>query len=261
MEIENACLTSIRNELLVHPLYKEIKSPEQLRCFMEHHVFAVWDFMSLLKALQERLTKTASPWYPVGDPEVRYLINEIVVAEETDLNFYGKRQSHFEMYLDNMKKSGAETGKILDFLEQAKHGTDIFLVIATSDLPESIKQFLKLTFGIISEGKSHKIAAAFTYGREGLIPQMFSAIIENIQRNYLEVDLELFKYYFDRHIELDADEHGPMAFKMVEDLCGNDLEKWKEVEETAKTCLESRLLLWNGIRDEIKRNKFLTTNS
>ncbi len=248
----NTTLQPQTKKLLNHPLYSKITTPEHLRCFMEHHVFAVWDFMSLLKALQVKLTATTTPWVPVGNPELRYLINEIVLAEETDLNFFGKRQSHFEMYLDAMDKSGANKLKIEDFVAQVIHGTDIYLIIATSDLPKSIKQFLKFTFEIVTEGKPHKIAAAFTFGREGLIPDMFTSIIKNIQKKFPEEDLKLFKYYFDRHIELDADEHGPMAFKMVEELCENDPFKKEEVREVAQEALNSRIILWNGILEEIE---------
>ncbi|MCF4100250.1 DUF3050 domain-containing protein [Gillisia sp. M10.2A] len=245
-------------QLLNHSLYSKITEPEHLKSFMEHHVFAVWDFMSLLKSLQEKLTKTTTPWLPIGNPEIRYLINEIVLAEETDVNMQGEHQSHFEMYLDAMKTSGASTKEINDFTAQVAHGTDIFLIIAASNLPLSIKQFLKFTFEVIAEGKPHKVAAAFTFGREGLIPDMFTSIINNVQQNFPEEDLKLFKYYFDRHIELDADEHGPMAFKMIEELCDGDAKKWQEVEEVSKQALEKRILLWNGIEEEISKTVVLS---
>ncbi|WP_417885270.1 DUF3050 domain-containing protein [Zunongwangia sp.] len=240
-------------QLLDHSLYAQIKTPEQLQIFMEHHVYAVWDFMSLLKSLQQHLTQTKSPWFPIGNPETRYLINEIVLAEETDVNFYGKRQSHYEMYIDAMQKAGASTIKINSFLNQVIHGTDIYLIIATSELPWSIKQFVKFTFELIYEGKPHKIAAAFTFGREGLIPGMFSSIIKNIQQNFPEKDLQLFKYYFDRHIELDDDKHGPMAFEMITHLCGNNSEKWRDVQKIATKALEARIKLWNGIEEEVQK--------
>jgi len=248
----NGSLEPLTNQLITHPLYQKINTPEQLQIFMEHHVFAVWDFMSLLTALQEILTKTTNPWYPVGDPETRYLINEIVLAEETDINIHGKRQSHFEMYLEAMTAAEANKKKIEDLLMQVTHGTDIFLIIATSNIPVSIKQFLKHTFEVVYSREPHQIASAFTFGREGLIPDMFSAIIGKIQKNFPEDDLSLFKYYFDRHIELDADEHGPMAFKMVSDLCGKDEKKWNEVKHTAEKSLKSRLKLWDGIQAEIE---------
>lgn len=248
----NTSIEPLTKQLLNHSLYPKITKPAHLRCFMEHHVFAVWDFMSLLKFLQEKLTKTTTPWYPVGNPEIRYLINEIVLAEETDLNIDGKRQSHFEMYLKAMQSSGASTKKIEDFLNHVTHGTDIFLVIAVSDLPSSIKNFLLFTFGTISQGEPHKVAAAFTFGREGLIPAMFTSIINKIQQEFPEEDLKLFKYYFDKHIELDADEHGPMAYKMVEELCENDPVKIEEVKEIANHALKSRIALWDGILEEIE---------
>ena len=110
---------------------------------------------------------------------------------------------------------------------------------------------MKFTFEIVAEGKPHKIAAAFTFGREGLIPDMFTSIIKNIQQQFPEEDLKLFKYYFDRHIELDADEHGPMAYQMVEELCENDPIKKNEVEQVAREALESRIALWDGIEEQI----------
>ncbi len=248
----NTRLEPLTNQLINHSLYQKISTPEQLQIFMEHHVFAVWDFMSLLTALQEKLTKTTNPWLPVGNPETRYLINEIVLAEETDINMFGKRQSHFEMYLDAMEAAGADKTKIEDFLMQVGHGTDIFLIIAASKLPISIKQFLKTTFETVYSREPHKIASAFTFGREGLIPEMFNSIIGKVQQNFPKEDLSQFKYYFDRHIELDGDEHGPMAFRMVSELCEDDKMKWQEVEATAKKALESRLELWDGIEAEIE---------
>lgn len=244
-----------RNQLLQHPLYKIVESPFDLQLFMQHHVYAVWDFMSLLKALQQQLTCTKTPWFPIGNAEHRYLINEIVLAEETDINTFGKRQSHFEMYIDAMQKAGASTETINDFLAQIQHGTDVFLVIAKSNLPVSVKLFLNFTFNLVQEGKLHKIAAAFTFGREELIPDMFTSIIKEIQQNFPEEDLSLFTYYFERHIELDGDEHGPMALQLVEELCGNDPIKWQEAEDCAKEALQIRLQLWNGIAKEINYHK------
>ena len=98
--------------------------------------------MSLLKALQNKLTCTTTPWLPIGNPQVRYLINEIVVAEETDLAFDGTRQSHFEMYLDAMQQCGANTKEINAFLENVKTTQNIFVSIKQSDLHPNVKAFL-----------------------------------------------------------------------------------------------------------------------
>ena len=57
-------LVPLKDALLNHPLYRRIDTLPALRLFMEHHVFAVWDFMSLLKELQRRLCCTTVPWAP-----------------------------------------------------------------------------------------------------------------------------------------------------------------------------------------------------
>jgi len=239
----------LQDKLLDHPLYSKIKTPADLLVFMEHHVYAVWDFMSLLKALQNGLTCTKTPWKPVGNSQTRYLINEIVLAEETDINAYGKRQSHYEMYIDAMRKAGASTVGIDNLV-----ATD-FDVISLNDaiaaVPASVSQFLKFTFEIIDKGNLHEIAAAFTFGRENLIPSMFTAIIGEIEVNFPAKDLSDFKYYFERHIELDEDVHGPMALQMISHLCGADAQKWNDVIMVSKEALQVRLKLWDGILSEI----------
>ncbi|RAR72525.1 DUF3050 domain-containing protein [Flavobacterium aciduliphilum] len=250
IETINHSIQQYKNQLLTHSLYEKVKTIEDLHCFLEHHVYAVWDFMSLLKALQNKLTCTTTPWLPIGNPEVRYLINEIVVAEETDLALDGSRQSHFEMYLNAMKSCGANTIPVITFLENLKSTQNIFVSIKQSVLHPKVKEFLDFTFRIIEEGKSHKIAAAFTFGREDLIPSMFTEILKNFQTNFPEIQLNELIYYFERHIELDADEHGPMAMQMIKELCDSET-KWKEVEETAIQALEKRVGLWNAIEETI----------
>ncbi len=244
----NQSISNYKNELLHHSMYDKVKSIEDLHCFLENHIYAVWDFMSLLKALQSKLTCTTTPWLPVGNPATRYLINEIVVAEETDLAFDGSRQSHFEMYLDAMLECGANTKPITTFLENVTATQNIFVSIKRSDLHPSVKAFLDFTFRVIEEGKPHKIAAAFTFGREDLIPNMFTEILKNFQKNFPETKLDKLVYYFERHIELDADEHGPMAMQMMNELCDTET-KWKEVEEVSILALEKRIGLWNAIEE------------
>ncbi len=249
----NNKIQGYKNQLLAHSLYEKVKTIEDLHCFLENHIYAVWDFMSLLKALQNKLTCTTTPWLPIGNPQVRYLINEIVVAEETDLAFDGTRQSHFEMYLDAMQQCGANTKEINAFLENVKTTQNIFVSIKQSDLHPNVKAFLDFTFRIIEEGKAHKIAAAFTFGREDLIPSMFTEILKNFQTNFPETDLSKLIYYFERHIELDADEHGPMAMQMISELCGTNEVKWKELEEVSIEALEKRIGLWNAIEEQVEQ--------
>jgi len=247
----NNKIQSQKEQLLHHPLYKKVQTIEDLHCFLENHVYAVWDFMSLLKALQAELTCTTTPWFATKNPETRYLINEIVLAEESDLTINGRRQSHYEMYIEAMQSCGADTKGIEGFLSEVHSLHNIFVAIKQSDLHPNIKSFLDFTFRVIEEGKPHEIAAAFTFGREDLIPSMFTAILKNFQANFPKTDLSQLIYYFERHIELDTDEHGPMAMKMITELCGEDPKKWNEVADISIRALEKRIGLWDAIEEQI----------
>ena len=217
----NQSIHLLRQDLLNHSLYSKIKNINDLQKFAETHIFAVWDFMSLLKSLQLQLTCTNTPWVPNKNSETAYLINEIVLAEETDINQVGERKSHYELYLEAIKSFGADTNDIDLFLNKLKN-EDVFNAINSSNIPKEVKDFLEFTFKIIEEGKPHKVAAAFTFGRENLIPSMFTAILKNFQKNFPEQDISKLIYYFERHIELDEDEHGPMALEMVVELASRN---------------------------------------
>ena len=243
-----------RNNLLNHRLYSKIKNISDLQSFTENHVYAVWDFMSLLKALQIKLTCTKTPWIPNQNSQTAYLINEIVIAEETDINQLGKRKSHYELYIDAMTDIGANTKIPNEIVHKLADSDDIFKSIDNLKIHKNIKEFLNFTFKVIAEGKPHKIAAIFTFGRENLIPTMFTEILREFQKNINDIDISKLIYYFERHIELDEDEHGPMALQMVSELAGNDSKKWDEIESISTEALQKRILLWDAI-DEILDRK------
>lgn len=237
----NKSIKVYKQEIINHPLYKKLNSVEDIAVLMEHHVYAVWDFMSLLKALQSKLTCTSSPWKPIGDTQIRRLINSIVLEEESDVDADGKPASHYEMYLDAMKESGANTRPIECFVAD----------VSSNNIPsvsEEVDSFLKSTFDVIDSQEAHKIAAAFTFGREDLIPDMFTSIVEEYNTNN---KLDKFVYYLERHIELDGGEHGPLALQLISDLCGEDETKWKEVEETAIKSLVARKKLWDAVLNSL----------
>ena len=242
-----------RENLLNHKLYTEIKSIEDLQIFTSNHIFAVWDFMSLLKALQNNLTCTKVPWTPNKNSETAYLINEIVLAEETDISQDGKRKSHYELYLDAMIDIGVKVENIEKNIMLLSSSDSIENYIDKLDIHTKIKEFLKFTFSIIDEGKPHKIAAIFTFGRENLIPNMFNEILHEFQNNFTEKDISKLIYYFERHIELDEDEHGPMALQMVNELAENDPLKWEEIRDISIVALEKRIGLWDAIYDNVMK--------
>lgn len=239
-------------ELLVsHPLYDHINDIQDLKKFTEGHIFAVWDFMSLLKALQINLTCTTIPWLPGKNPETRYFINEIVLAEESDLSNDGKHLSHYELYLRAMEDIGSDINKIKDFIFRLQKGDNLQEAICELIVDQRIKEFLNFTFNCIEGGKAHIIASVFTFGREDLIPGMFTSILKNIQSKFPEADLENLIYYFQRHIDLDGDEHGPLALRMIEEITGDDPDKWQEVKIAAKEALAKRLGMWDAIFESL----------
>ncbi len=256
-------LEQVRNEVVNHPSYKAIQSLDDIRIFMEHHIYAVWDFMSLLKALQNQLTCTQVPWFPVGSAEVRYLINEIVCGEESDLaseedvkNGDGIRKSHFELYLDAMEQTGASRTGINALFTQIQNGKSVEEAIELVSIPQAAKSFLRFTFEVIATKKPHVIAAVFTFGREDLIPNMFHNIVSDLNAKF-PVQLATFKFYLDRHIEVDGDHHGHLALQMVSELCGNDPQKWEEAEKYSIRSLEMRKYLWDGVLEEMKKHQSL----
>jgi hypothetical protein len=231
----NTQISEYKKAVVNHPLYNQLNTIEGVQKLMEIHVYAVWDFMSLLKGLQIELTCTTLPWKPIGNTKIRRLINSIVLEEESDVDSDGNPSSHYEMYLDAMKECGANTNEIDKFVNSV---SDINLPKVNT----AIDSFLATTFDILNSGEAHKIAAAFTFGREDLIPDMFTAIVNDLSKEH---KLDKFVYYLERHIELDGGEHGPLALELISNLCGEDEQKWKEVEETAIACLVARKELWD----------------
>ena len=245
-------ITSLREELKSHRLYQQLQTIEDIKIFTQDHVFAVWDFMSLLKTLQRELTCVSIPWVPRKKGKLTQFINEITLAEESDVDLSGESKSHFEMYLDAMRHMGSETHKIEVFLSKIHQNSSIEEALDFAEVPEAVKNFVKVTFKTIYSNDTHKVAAAFTFGREDLIPDMF---IEIIHQTHEQESFKDFLYYLNRHVELDGDSHGPLSLDMIVELCGDDQQKWSEVLVTAKEALDVRISLWDYIADNISKHK------
>lgn len=257
MNIKNIIkeLEPLRLQLEQHSLYDEIKDVEDIRVFMENHVFAVWDFMSLLKSLQFHLTTTSVPWVPSPNAKVRRFVNEIVLGEESDLDQSGKSVSHFEMYLDAMKEAGANTTQMDTLINHLGNYGAIEDSIESLMVIDEVKDFMRFTFQVIDTNKPHIIAAVFTFGREDLIPDMFIELVKSM-KNSTGSSLEPLLYYLERHIELDGDEHGPLSLEMVSSLCSTTAQ-WDEALQYSKKALEKRIALWTGIRKALKSSTVL----
>jgi hypothetical protein len=249
----------LRQEIMHHKVYAAIKNIDDLKVFMQYHVYAVWEFMSLLKALQIKLTCTSVPWFPKGLADTRYLINELVVGEESDIDSFGKRKSHFELYIDALKQCGADTSQIEGFINLLQKDGNLKAALTASNTPKEAYEFVDYTYKIIGTEKAFLQSAVFTFGREDLIPGMFLSMVNDIHKNFPE-SISIFKYYLDRHIEVDGDHHSQLALQMTAHLCGNDQQIWKEAEEATIEALKKRLALWDGAYHQILKSSSHKTN-
>ncbi len=243
----NRIIQPERENVLGHRVYKTLHSLDDVVQFMQYHVFAVWDFMSLLKSLQRSLTCIEVPWVPDGPTASRRLINEIVLVEESDELGDGYI-SHFELYLAGMDRAGADTGPIASFVDQLRNGRSVADALTAARVPRGAADFVATTWSIVEDAPVHCKAAAFAFGREDLIPEMFQQVI---QIDGGSGTLATFKDYLARHIEVDGEQHTPMAMQMLIDLCGDDDRKWAECAKTVQLALEARYALWNAIAGAI----------
>ena len=234
----------LRNELETHPVFAEIVDIQTLRGFMQVHVFAVWDFMSLAKRLQRDLTCVELPWLPPTDPAAARLINDIVLAEESDVDADGNPASHLDLYLRAMADVGASTEQFDRFMAGMRAGAGLSQALADADVPMFVREFVGHTLGTCLQGSTLETMASFFYGRENVIPAMFQSLLD--RWGLSEVQAPGFVYYLKRHIELDGDSHGPAASLLIERQLSREPDGLQSAREAARTALQARRALWDG---------------
>jgi hypothetical protein len=239
-------------KLTNHPLLAKptIQNVKELTIFMESHVYAVWDFMSMLKFLQNTIVPSTVPWVPnnyTRNPSAR-LINEIVIAEESDFSISGT-SSHFDLYCQSMMEIGADIGPITKFINTVKT-SGINSALKLNSVPPESKEFVSSTFNFINTGNPHIVAAAFCFGRETIITDMFSALLAQLKIPRKQTPR--FYYYLERHIEIDGDEHGPASLNLIEMLCDSDPIKIVEAEQAAVSAIQHRIRFWDAVLKRIQ---------
>jgi hypothetical protein len=223
-----------------HPVYQTFGDLKAIQHFMRYHVFAVWDFMSLLKSLQRHITCVSVPWTPSKYPaEMVRLINQIVVGEESDLDQFGNPISHFELYLKAMEEIGASTAEIRDFLS----------TMDVSKIPEAARKFVQHNLDVAQNGHVVEVASSFFYGREKLIPDMFQTMVDTLKNENIVAPTLI--YYFERHIEVDSGEHGPLALKCLDYLTGTDEALKMMSQKAGMEALVARQMLWDDVQNSL----------
>ncbi len=240
----------IRESLEAHPVFDEINDIASLRAFMQVHVFAVWDFMSLAKRLQRDLTCVELPWMPPADPAAARLINDIVLAEESDVDADGHPASHLHLYLKAMQDIGASTTGFEDFLHQLRAGKSVEDAFEITAVPQFVRDFVGSTLHTCLHGSTLETMASFFYGRENVIPDMFQGLLDHWGLSVAQAPG--FVYYLQRHIELDGDSHGPAASRMIQAQLNDDPNGLQEAREAARLALTARCALWDGTADLLR---------
>ena len=240
---------ALREQLLSHPIYEAVKNPSDLQIFMQHHVFAVCDFMWLVKRLQNEICGTDHPWTPPQNPQLCRFINEIVLGEECDEDGDGGYCSHFELYLNAMQDVGSSPAEIVRFIDTLNSEVDVRAAIEQADIHDSVRRFVLVNHDLVSSGRAGQVAAAFCFGREDIIPDMFIRLLDGFHSAGLHVPR--LQHYIERHIELDGDHHGPLAHQMVDCLCGDSDVELQQAIDAARAALTNRIALWDGVVDQL----------
>ena len=252
-EYDNDHLCSLRAALLDHPIYTHVASVADLRRFMEDHVFAVWDFMSLLKRLQQDMTCITVPWFPADNAKAARLINDIVSGEETDVDPDGSYVSHLALYLRAMREIGASTRQFEKFRSLVLLGVPVEIALTRTGAPTHVQAFVAHTMALANSGSTEEVLAAFFYGREDIIPEMFRQLLDTLYGARHNSDrLRHFIYYVDRHIELDGDSHGPMGRELLEDPLANSPDRVEQARRAACSSIEARIRLWDGTLGKLR---------
>ena len=248
----------LRKELATHPVYAAVTDMNDLTIFMQHHIYSVWDFMSLVKYLQNKIAPARTPWIPLGDAQVQRFINDIVLEEETDVGIpledgTPTYTSHFNLYAQAMEEVKVGSSQLIREFVSKVASDSLELAKETTNIPSAAAEFMQTTFNFIDSDKPHVIAAAFALGREHIIPEMFRALLDKM--NISREEAGVFHYYLDRHILLDGDFHGPMSMRMLELLCEGDATKIAEAEEAALSAIRARIKFWDGVLLAIEKAK------
>jgi hypothetical protein len=122
-------------------------------------------------------------------------------------------------------------------------------------VPSHVRDFVGHTMTLVNSATTEEVLAAFFYGREDIIPEMFRRLLRTIYNaEHRDDRLRNFIYYIDRHIELDGDSHGPMGRELLEGLVAHSPHGTERALRAACSSIEARIDLWNGTLTKLRRS-------
>lgn len=246
-------LKDLQAELIAHPIYSAVATMDDLHRFMQAHIFAVWDFISLVKRLQAILTCIQIPWLPPKDESAARLINDIVFGKESDVDRAGNPASHLTLYLTAMREVGASSRMFDTFLGHMRQGTALDASFDAERVPRYIRQFVHPNIRLARQRHAEEVTGNFLFGRKDAIPKMFRTLLT--RWGVLSTDAPNMVYYLERHIALDSKQHGPEAMSIFEKMIGGDRDRFLRAQHSAFQALRARIHLWDGILSKIRSTR------
>lgn len=229
-------LSTLHEELSGHDVYKNLLNIQNLRVFMEYHVFAVWDFMTLLKGIQKNITCTQIPWRPSTYPkELVRLVNSMVLDEESDIDHNNEACDHFSLYVRAMEELGADSKPIKSFLKN----------LDIDQLTMPLREFVQFNITMAQSYPLHILVGVFYFGRENLIAKIFEPILENLKSFSHNTIPKSLIYYLQRHVELDGSTHSTQCKKLLETVCMDNPKSYQEALSFGIQACLLRKKLWD----------------
>ncbi|MBX3356513.1 MAG: DUF3050 domain-containing protein [Phycisphaeraceae bacterium] len=232
-----------------HHVYSMVVDLESARAFMEHHVWCVWDFMMLAKSVQVGLGCYELLWVPPADTDAVAAINAIIADEEADIGPDGLKHSHFEIYLGAMKEAGASTRSIDAFLSRLRITRDLIPSMLDVGATPPAVRFVQATYKSAT-GPIHARVAALCLAREELVPRLLSTLLTNLPNDSC---LSMFRWYIERHIQVDSATHGPLSATLYSNTVRNDAVVEREALESAIEAIRARGQFLDSIADALAR--------
>jgi hypothetical protein len=255
-------ICQLSEELANHPLYHSLTNLNAVRTYMEYQVWCVWDFMSLLKAIQVAVTCLSVPWVPPPEPLLVAYVNGIVSSEEADETPEGGRASHFESYLSAMREAGASTRAIETFIDSLCQGSDVESALSSCGAPVASQAFVHETLSLASGPLPDRIAA-FCIGREEVIPNMFVTLLSSERASMQDIPilsdprLNRFRWYLERHVKLDTESHGPLSARIFHLVVKDDPVARSSALKAGLRALEARKALLDAALSDITEKQTL----